>query len=144
MEYYDFEGFFVEFEKKLKDKINGHGQLSFKDYVKYISKFYNIEELKQFTYKSKHTGFNDTYEDILFYVFNKRYCMFKKRYNKSSIYKKLLVVYSELSNRKNLIQLEKVFLIDKCIDLQHNSGFIIDVDVEKLKIKFEENVEVCL
>lgn len=138
MDSFDFHDFFVEFTEKLRHKLMGHGQLSLPDYIKHISKFYNVELLKQFAYKSEHTGYEESYEDILKSVFEKRYIHFNDKFSESKIYNNMVKIYGELLHREDLTRAGKVFLVDKCIDLQHHSGFVIDVDIGKLKKEFEK------
>ena len=139
MDKFDFERFLSEFEEKLIAKLSGHGQLSFDDYIKFLNKYYDVEILREFEYISKHTGYKQTYEDILHAIFDERYKMFNKRFSKSEIYKNIINIFKELKDREHLTRRDKIFLVDKCIDLQHHSGFVIDVDITKLKKEFEQN-----
>lgn len=134
---FDFEGFFSEFEKKLYIKLSGHGKLSFKDYLKIIQKYYNLKILQQFMYFSEHTGYKEDYNDVLYNLFYKRYKHFNKTFKKSKIYNNILRVYNKVIDRNTLTKRGKVFLIDECISLQHQNGFIINLDINKLRKRFE-------
>ena len=136
MDEFDFNSFFEEFNLLLEHKLASHGQLSFNDYVSSLRYYYNLNLLKKFVYKGEHSGINEDYEYIIYKLFNKRYLIFQNNYNNKR-YKNLLKLYLKLKDIKQLNQTEKVILVDECINIQHNSGFITGLDINKLREDFE-------
>lgn len=136
---FDFDRFFSKFQLLVKNKLSGHGQLTFMDYVEHLKKYYDMELLKQFEYHSEHTKIDINYENILKGIFFDRYSQMRKKYN-NPIYHTMLKVYKKLEN-KNISHSNKVFLVDRCINLQHNSGFIIELDIEQMRKDFEKDIK---
>ena len=135
---FDFDGFFNSFKALVKDKLSGHCQLTFMDYIKHLKKYYDMEVLRQFEYHSEHTKIDISYENILKGVFFDRYVQMRKKHN-NPIYATMLKTYKRLQDI-NLNHSDKVFLIDRCISLQHNSGFILELDIVQMRLDFEAHI----
>ncbi len=140
LEKFDFDNFFGVFKLKIYKKLACHGQLKIEDYIKCQKKYYNLNKLKYLTYKSFHTGFEESYEDILRNIFFYRFLHFKKKFRYNSRYINLKKIY-KLLNKQNLTKTEKVLLVDKCIHVQHNSGNIININIEKMRKEYERKDE---
>jgi len=134
---YDFSRFFNAYNKLLKDKLAGHGQLTFDDYVEHVSKYYDLNLLRRFEYVSIHAEFSMLYPDIIKAVFFKRYTIFRNKNRKHKRYITMLKVYNAINDYKNLSHTDKVLLVDKCISLQHNSNFIVGLNISELRRDFE-------
>lgn len=137
---FDFDKFFKKFLELLKNKLAGHGQLQFEDYLNELvrEKIYNLNILKEFVYESKHAKIKITYEELLRNIFMKRYRAFKNEYCKNKAYIEMKKVFNKIKLSKNLSKRDKVLLVDECIYLQHNSNFVVGLDIDKLKEKFEK------
>ena len=139
--------FFEHFEKKLYVKLALHGCLGLDDYIQSVSEYYDLNPLKKFAYKSEHTHKNFSFNSILEAIFKPRYEHFRGIYLKKQNFKKLVALYYKVRTREKLprvlcsltyaIKHDYNILIEECIHAQHGSGFILDVDVEKLRNEFE-------
>lgn len=130
-----YETFFNQFIKLLEKKLALHGQLSFEQYVSYVSEYYDLSQLKKFTYKGKHSNIVVTINDIYHAVFESRYNEFKKKYS-NEMYSKLKNLYSDLSTRTHTPK-DNLLLMERCIGAEHNSGNIIGLDIQTLRNEFE-------
>lgn len=139
-DHYDFGHFFEEFQKVLLRKLATHGQSSFKDYLKYLGKYYDFSDLEQYAYESKHTRVKWDVEDIKQLIFYPRYEHFQKKHQYNLKYEVLKDLYKDLitweTKCKNTS--EKVCLVDRCIHAVHNSGNLLKLDIEELRKKYEE------
>lgn len=134
---FDFANFINEFKKKLLKKLATHGTSSFKDYLKYIKKYYDFSLLENFTYKSIHTGAKWDLNDIKTLIFYPRYEFFRKKHLHNIKYELLKDLYKELVQwRSNTDIMKSVVLVDKCIDAEHNSGNILGLNIEELRKEY--------
>lgn len=138
MDEFDFGSFFSKFQKRAKYKLATHGLLSFEDYLKEMNQYYNLNELKNFEYISKHTSLRVTHEDILKAIFKPRYLYFRRRHINRKVYKDILNAYLETKNYRRMEREERVLLADKCIHLEHSSRKIVDVIRKSYEKKIEE------
>jgi len=133
---FNFDEFFYRFTIKIYKKLASHAQLGIDDYIEYQKKHYNLNKLKYFAYKSSHTGFSESHKDILRNVFLQRFLHFKKYFKSNKNFINLGKIY-KLLNKKNMLQTEKVLLVDRCIHAQHNSNYILNINIDKLRKQSE-------
>lgn len=138
---FDFELFFNDFNSVLEEKLALHGMLSLEDYIHYVSKYYDLDILKQFIYTSKHTDIEFGLEDIQKQIFKPRYNHFKEIYKNDENFKKLLKIYYDLKEQSDIDETKKIFLVDRCIHAEHGHGNIINVDIEKLRYDYENKID---
>ena len=67
---FPFDEFFIEFKKKLGEKLASHGMLSFEEYLEQVKQYYNLDSLKDYTWKSEHTPLVYTTTDIIYSIFS--------------------------------------------------------------------------
>lgn len=139
---FNFRLFFNLFEQKLYDKLSSHGQLSFNDYVLTLNKYYNLSNLTEYEYNSKHTNQNININDIYKSLFFERFIIFYNKYKNNKNYITMLDIYSQIMHLNKLNKLEQIILVDKCIHLQHNSGFIHGLNIVKIRLDIDGNKKV--
>jgi len=150
MDSFDFDEFFRNFKPRLKSKLSSHGILSFEDYLDEMKNYYDMNKLKGYSYVSEHTGFVANHRDLLELIFRPRYEHFHRKYSKDKVYVSLLETYHELQSWHKLSKEEKVFLVDKCIHLEHNSGKLIELlresyeNDENFGIKTRKGIEFSI
>lgn len=140
-EHFDFYNFFQEFKKVLLRKLATHGMSSFKDYLKFIGRYYDFTELEQFTYESKHTGVKWDLKDLKALIFYPRYEHFRKKHEHNLKYEILQDLYKDLllwESKHNHSSTENLLLIDRCIHAIHNSGNLLNLDLDKLREEYEK------
>lgn len=137
---FDFEIFFNEFNSLLEEKLSLHGMLNLEYYIHYVSKYYDLNILKQFVYTRKHTDIEFSFTDIEKQIFEPRYKHFKEIYDGDDTFKTLLRLYSDLNDRISLNKTKKILLMDKCIHAEHGSGNIMNIDIEKLRRNYESKI----
>lgn len=133
----DINNFFMQFRSLVEDKLAGHGQLLFDDYLRIIGRRYDLEPLKTYVYEGKHSGCSCTYSDILHGVFFPRYEFHRNKYLHNKRYIDMMRICEELCRSEELSKEGKILLFDKCIHLMHNSGFIIE-NIDELRVEFDE------
>jgi GGDEF domain-containing protein len=134
---FPFSYFFEIFNERLYEKVALHGQLELSDYIHCVKKYYDMSELMQYAYVSKHTGKTFQLSDIIEAVFKPRYQHFRKTYMDSVIYHKLTRLYVKTLNTRGKTIEEQIKTAEECISAEHNSGRIIDVDIEELRKSYE-------
>ena len=137
IERYDFNPLFDMFRTALEAKLALHGQLTYEDYVKHISKYYDLSKLKEFEYRGTHTKALFEYESILEALFRPRYEWFHESFKNDSTYQNLLSLYEELRATPFTDVTQNILLADKCIHAQHLSGNIVPFDMEQLRHEME-------
>ncbi|GAF87398.1 unnamed protein product, partial [marine sediment metagenome] len=124
---FDHKKFFELFREMLKEKVALHGLLTLEDYIQYLSKYYDWDNLQPYVYKSEHTDVNFTLEDIKKVLFEPRYKIYRLMYLENEKYKNLLKLYQDLEKPEGSF----VTLMERCLHAEHNSGRIIGLDIEK-------------
>jgi len=127
-----------EYRVRIYKKLSSHGQLSFDSYLNSIKKYYRLNKLKEFQYEGKHSHIKEEIDVVLKNLFFKRYLLFKKLFSKNEKYKKLKKVYKKLC-KTDMSHSEKVLLVDACIHIEHNSGNIFNINIEKLRKEYEKS-----
>jgi hypothetical protein len=134
---FNFDVFFNNFNGILKEKLALHGILSLDNYIESVSKYYDLNVIKQFVYESHHTEQKYNENDILKAIFEPRYNKFRQKYVSSPIYCKLIVLFQDLIIRKICNKYSNVELMERCIHAEHNSGKIIGLDIAGMRRKYE-------
>jgi GGDEF domain-containing protein len=134
---FDYESFIIRFKVNLYEKLSLHGMLHFNDYLFCIKKYYDINELKHFEYIGKHSKVFFTKDDIIKAIFYPRYEYFVKTYSNNKVYNNLLNFYLDMDKENKTTPI----FIDKCIHLQHQSSFIVGLDINVLRKQFELDLE---
>lgn len=137
---FDFEIFFNDFNSILKEKLALHGMLDLEDYIHYVSKYYDLNILKQFVYTSKHTDIEFSLIDIEKQIFESRYKHFKEIFIRDETFKHLLNLYFDLNNRIHIDKSKKILLMDRCIHAEHGHGNIMNINIEKLRRDYENKI----
>ena len=135
---FDFRGFFKEFKSVLKRKLSLHGQLGLDNYLIYIFNYYPCEELKKFCHIT-HGGRVFGIGSITRGLFEPRFKHYHRKYKRNYRYKKLLSLYKELGFAFTLDRIGLVFLMDKCISSEHNSGNLLDIG--ELRKNYDERTQ---
>jgi len=134
---FQFDDAFKLFRGRIKEKLSLHGMLTLEDYLNGVGKYYDVDTLKQFSYHSFHTGYEDPYEEILERLFNPRYKHFREIYINDPIYNRILTVYNDLENTPFKIE-EQILLMERAINCAHRDGLFIDI--EKLRETYDKNL----
>lgn len=131
---FDFTMFFEKFQNILLKKLATHGMSSFKDYMKYIKKFYEMNRLEHFVYISEHTNAKWDIDDLITLIFKPRYLFFREKHVNNPKYEILQELYKDLIQWNSTKSLDdNIILVDKCIHAQHNSGNLLNLDIEELR-----------
>jgi GGDEF domain-containing protein len=134
---FNYHEFFKNFHKLLGEKLALHGCLNLDDYIKCVSKYYDLDVIKQFVYESHHTEQKYNENDILKAIFEPRYKKFRDKYLTTEIYSKLNTLHKDLLFRNNSNFYSNVELMERCIHAEHNSGKIIGLDIADMRRKYE-------
>ena len=134
---FQFDEAFKLFRGRIKEKLGLHGMLSLEEYLNGVGKYYDTDALKQFSYHSFHTGYEDSHEEILKRLFEPRYKHFRSIYINDPIYNRILTVYNDLENPPFKVE-EQTLLMERAINCAHRDGLFIDI--EKLRETYDENL----
>lgn len=130
---FPFEEFFRLFKERLKEKLALHGVLAFEDYLYYVSKYYDLSQLSQFSYTSVHTGLTEDAETIKRRLFLPRYQHFHDIFILNKKYRELLTLYHKLLNPPE----NRLFLVEECVHAEHGSGLILGIDLDKIRRRID-------
>lgn len=126
---FDFYDLFEQLNIVLERKLALHGQLSFEKYVQYLTEIYgNIEILDQFKYKSKHSAYQFTYENIVNAIFEPRYQHFRELFKDDIHYLELLKIYETSRFSWMSTKTDNIEKIEKIIHAVHHSGLLFPIN----------------
>lgn len=134
---FDFNKAFESLENPFHSKVAEHGLLEFKDFVEIDNEFYDFDNLSEFEQKTDyiHITKEELKEVIQKYRFEKN----KETFEDLSSITNLKEIYEKIQVAKNgeLSQKENVLLFDEVIHAEHETGFVLDLDIEELRDLFE-------
>lgn len=140
---FDFDDAFYQFGCYLNDKLIEHG---FCDEEAFIDKY--IERMKDFGYEDNATYFtlstNYIYisqDEVLEAIAKLHYKKAIEAFSGLKSYKILVELREKLYNWDSLSECELIQLFDECIHSQHETGSIIDCDIEKMKKELDKKYE---
>ena len=138
---FPFMQFYTEFKAILYEKLALHGCLTMTDYIMCLRKYYDMDVLKQFAYKSDHVPIDESVEDIEIAIFRPRYNILCKQYDNDSTYRELFFLYIDLTRFMNsgYRTEEQVENVERCIHAMHKSGYLLDdITLEKIRKKMDD------
>ena len=139
MDNFDFEQAFESFKGEIERKLAEHGLLSCEEFKKLHEDINDYSCLGGLTVNTNYINISE--DDLKEYILEGMYKKYKETFEDYSSFDELKEILNQIDNIDLNNRSECVFLFDKVIHAQHETGDIYDVDIQSIKDELDEELK---
>jgi hypothetical protein len=139
---FDFDRNRREIDYQVERKLVEHGLLGWERYADMIEDIYMEPEIRDLVIKSPQARVHIDEKELRNTLYKHITDRLEEGYGAVNEFEELKEIHSKLEDWEDLSKEEKVLTFDEAIHAYHLTGHVMGVDVERIREKFEENIEI--